>query len=639
MLRGMRKASENWLGRIVMAAVMFLLAGVFGLWGINDIFTGFGRSTLAKIGNTEIGIPEFQQVYRDRLNQMSHDFGKPISPQEATALGLDRQVLGEMIAQSAMDQRARQIGLGIPDTEIARHITTDPNLQTINGQFDRNKFEQILRNMGMTEQRFVAEQRQTALRRQIIDSMTGDLSPPKAWLDAINQFQNELRSVNYVVLGPEQAGVIPQPTDEELGKYFDERKIMFRAPEYRKIDVVAVTPTELAKWMEISDDDIKSTYQKEISRFTTPERRHIQQIIFPTMADAQAAADRVKSGTSFAAIAAERGLKEQDTDLGTVAKSTIVDPAEADAAFALKEGEVSAPVQGRFGAILATVLKIEPQVTKSLADVSTQIRGDIALDRAKAQVQDLHDKIEDDRAGGATLEQAAEKLKLPIVTVNVDRSGHDPDGKPITNIPHASDIVNAGYASDVGVDNDPIDADGGYAWYAVTDIAKAHDRNLDEVKAQVTQRWRDDEIAARLKTKAEEILGKLKGGEAFDAVATANKLKIETATDLKRGGSSGAITPRMTEAIFSTAKDAYGDSVGDVPTQWVVFRVADIKTPSLDPNSAGAKTVLQTVQRQMADDVIGQYMAWLEPYLGVKINTAALAQAMGNSGNGPLDSN
>jgi peptidyl-prolyl cis-trans isomerase D len=635
----MRKASENWLGRIVMAAVMFLLAGVFGLWGINDIFTGFGRSTLAKIGNTEIGIAEFQQVYRDRLNQMSHDFGKPISPQEATALGLDRQVLGEMIAQSAMDQRARQIGLGIPDTEIARHITTDPNLQTINGQFDRNKFEQILRNMGMTEQRFVAEQRQTALRRQIIDSMTGDLSPPKAWLDAINQFQNELRSVNYVVLGPEQAGVIPQPTDEELGKYFDERKIMFRAPEYRKIDVVAVTPTELAKWMEISDDDIKSTYQKEISRFTTPERRHIQQIIFPTMADAQAAADRVKSGTSFAAIAAERGLKEQDTDLGTVAKSTIVDPAEADAAFALKEGEVSAPVQGRFGAILATVLKIEPQVTKSLADVSTQIRGDIALDRAKAQVQDLHDKIEDDRAGGATLEQAAEKLKLPIVTVNVDRSGHDPDGKPVTNIPHAADIVNAGYASDVGVDNDPIDADGGYIWYAVTDIAKAHDRNLDEVKAQVTQRWRDDEIAARLKTKAEEILGKLKGGEAFDAVATANKLKIETATDLKRGGSSGAITPRMTEAIFSTAKDAYGDSVGDVPTQWVVFRVADIKTPSLDPNSAGAKTVLQTVQRQMADDVIGQYMAWLEPYLGVKINTAALAQAMGNSGNGPLDSN
>jgi peptidyl-prolyl cis-trans isomerase D len=481
------------------------------------------------------------------------------------------------------------------------------------------------------------------LRRQLIDSLTGDLTAPKAWLDAINQFQNQLRSVNYVVLGPAQAGNVPPPTDEELSKYFDERKILFRAPEYRKIDVVAVTPAELAKWTEISEDDIKSAYAKQHSRFTTPERRHIQQIIFPNMADAQAAADRIKSGTSFAAIAAERGLKEQDTDLGTVAKSSIVDPAEADAAFALKEGEVSAPVQGRFGAILVTVPKIEPEVTKPFAEVSAQLRNDIALERAKTQVADLHDKIEDDRAGGASLEQAAEKLKLPVISVNVDRSGRDPDGKPMAEVPHAADVVNAAYASDVGVDNDPIDADGGYIWYAVADIAKAHDRTLDEVKAQVTQRWRDDEIASRLKTKAEDLLGKLKGGEAFDTLAAADKLKVETATDIKRGGTSGAITPRMTEAIFQTAKDAYGDSVGDLPTQWVVFRVTDVKTPSLDANSADAKTVAQTVQRQMVDDVIGQYVVWLETYLGTSINGAALAQAMGNSsgnsGGIPLDSN
>jgi peptidyl-prolyl cis-trans isomerase D len=634
MLRGIRKASENWLGRIVMAVVMFVLAGIFGLWGINDIFTGFGRSTLAKIGSTEIGIDQFQQVFRDRLNQFSHDLGKPISTQEAGMLGLDRQVLGEMVAQAGMDQQAGKMGLGIPDSEIARHITTDPNLQTINGQFDHNKFEQVLRNMGMTEQRFLAEQRQTALRRQIIDSFTGDLTAPKAWLDAINQFQNELRSVSYVVLGPAQAGDIPQPTDEQLTKYFDERKVMFRAPEFRKIDIVAVTPVELAKWMEVSDDDIKAAYEKQKASFTTPEKRHIQQIIFPTMADAQAAADRIKSGTSFAAIAAERGLKEQDIDLGSVTKSSIIDPAEANAAFALKQGEVSDPIQGRFGAILVTVLKIEPEVTKTLAEVSADIRNDIALDRAKTQVQDLHDKIEDDRAGGATLEQAAEKLKLPIVSVNVDRSGRDPDGKPMANVPHAADVVNAAYASDVGVDNDPLDADGGYVWYSVTDIAKAHDRTLDEVKAQVAQRWRDDEIASRLKAKAEDILGKLKGGEAFDAVAAADKLKLETAADIKRGGSSGAIAPRMTEAIFQTAKDAYGDSVGNTPTQWVVFRVTDIKTPKLDPASADAKSMAQTVEQQMADDLIGQYMGWLENYLGTTINGAALAQATGNSTNG-----
>jgi len=639
MLRGIRTASENWLGRIVMAVVMFLLAGVFGLWGINDIFTGFGRSTLAKIGNTEIAIDRFQQTFRDRLNQFSKDLGKPITTQEAGMLGLDRQVLGEMIAQAGMDQQARNMGLGISDAEIAHRLTSDPNLQTINGQFDRNKFEQVLRNMGTNEQRFIVDMRQTMLRRQLLDGLTGDLTAPKAWLEVINKFQNETRDVGYVVLGPAQAGDIPQPTDEQLGKYFDDRKIMFRAPEYRKIDIVVVTPAELAKWIEVSDDDVKAAYEKQKSRFTTPEKRHIQRIVFPNMADAQAAADRIKSGTSFGAIATERGLKEQDTDLGTVAKTSIIDPAEAQAAFALKDGEVSAPVQGRFGVVLVTVLKTEPAATKPFAEVSGQLRNEIALERAKTQVQDLHDKIEDDRAGGATLEQAAEKLKLPVVSVNVDRSGRDPEGKPVVNVPRASDVVNAAYASDVGVDNDPIDADNGYIWYSVADIAKAHERTLEEVKALVAQRWRDDEIASRLKAKADDMLGKLKSGEAFDAVAAANKLKLETATDLKRGGTSGAITPRMTETIFQTAKDAYGDAAGDVPTQRVIFRVTAIKTPALDANSPGAKATAQTVQRQMADDLVGQYMAWLENYLGTNINGAALAQAIGNSNNGPLGQN
>jgi peptidyl-prolyl cis-trans isomerase D len=631
MLRGIRKASENWLGRIVMAAVMALLAGVFGLWGINDIFTGFGRSTLAKIGHTEIPINLFRQTYQDRLNQISHEIGKPLPPQEASAIGLDKQVLGELIAQAGIDQRARQMGLGIPDSEIARTITSNPQLQTINGQFDRAKFEQLLRNMGMTEQRFVNEQRQAALRRQLIDSVSGDMNAPKAWLDAINQYQNEQRSVDYVVLGPAQAGDIPKPTEEQLGKYFDERKILFRAPEYRKIDVVVATPTELAKWMEVSDNDIKNAYEKQKARFMTPERRHVERIAFPSLAEAQAAADRIKSGTSFAAIAAERGLKEQDIDLGTVAKSGIVDPAEADAIFALKEGEVSAPIQGRFGVVLATVLQIEPSTTKTLAEVTPQLRGDIALDRAKKQVQDLHDKVEDDRAGGDSLEQAAAKFKLPVTTFNVDRSGRDPDGKTVMNIPHAADVISAAYASDVGVDNDPIDADGGYIWYSVAAIAPARDRALDEVKAQVEQRWRDDQIAGRLRTKADDLLTKLKAGTGFDALAAADDLKIQTANDIKRGGSNGAITPRVTAAIFRTGKDSYDSAQGDTPTQWVIFRVIDIKVPKLDPGSPDSKSIAQTVQRQLADDMIGQYLGWLEADLGTSINTSVLAQATGNS--------
>jgi peptidyl-prolyl cis-trans isomerase D len=630
MLRGIRKASENWLGRGAMAVVMTLLAGSFAIWGINDIFRGFGRSTLAKIGKTEIPVEQFRQVYDDQLQEMGRQAGHPISAGEASAIGLDRQVLGEMIGQAGLDQRTRQMGLGISDAEIARHITTDPKLQTVNGQFDRSKFELILRNMGYSEQRFVAEQRQEILRGQLLDTLTVDMTPPTAWLDAINQFQNQERSIEYIELGPAQAGDIAPPSEEQLKKYFEQRQIVFRAPEYRKIDVVTVTPTELAKWMEVSDDDVKKAYDQRLASFTTPERRHVEQILFPTLADAQAAADRIKSGTSFDDIAKERGLKAVDIDLGLVPKSLIVDPAVADAAFALKDGEVSAPVKTSFGTALVTVLKIEPEIVRSFADAAPKLRSDLALERVKSQIQELHDKIEDDRAGGASIEEAAAKLKLPVMTYNVDSSGRDPDGRPVVVMTHAADVVRAAFASDVGVDNDPIEADGGYIWYDVATITPARARTLEEVKDEVEQHWRNDEIASRLKTKANDLIDKLKNGEAVDAVAAANGVKVETAKDVKRVGASGPVSERVADAVFHTAKDAFAAAEGDDPNQWIVFRVTDVMTPTFDSKSTDGERIAQKVQRDLSNDLIGQYMSKLEDDLGTSVNTAVLAQATGN---------
>ena len=630
MLRGIRKASANWLGRIVMGVVMTLLAASFAVWGINDIFRGFGRSTLAKIGNTEIPIDLFRQNYNDRLQALQRQTGRPITPELARQFGLPRQVLSEMVAQAGLDERARQMGLRISDAEIIRLVTTNPTFQDEHGNFDRGRFELALRNSNFNEKRFVAEQKNFTLRRQIVDSVSGNIPLPKSWLDVYNQYQNQERSIEFVALGPAQAGDVPQPTDEQLGKYFETRKIMFRAPEYRKIVIVKATPEELGKTVEVSDEEIKHIFDQFRNRYVTPERRHVAQMVFPSMAEAQAASDRIKGGLTFSALATERGLKEQDLDLGTVAKSTIIDPAVADAAFSLKEGEVSAPVQSRFGPVIVTVSKILPEEAKTFFDVAPQIRNEIAAARAKKAVQDVHDKVEDARAGGATLEEAAQKLKLPVVTFDaVDQSGRDPQGKPIEGLPRQA--IAAAFATEVGVDNDPLEGDGGYVWYDVAGITPARERNLDEVKAQVEAQWRNDEIAARLKTKAAEILDKLKSGGTFESVAAAYGVKIETADALRRGKATTAITDRMIETVFHTAKDAYAGAEGDTPTQWIVFRVTGIKTPNLDPNAADMKDVDQGMARQVSDDVFGQYMAWLETELGTSVNQAALAQALSNS--------
>lgn len=631
MLRGIHKASSTWLGKAVMAAIMGILVISFAIWGIGDIFRGFGRSSLVKIGKTEISVEQFRVFYNERLQRLSRQIGRPISPDQARALGLDRQLLGELVAESVLDERARQLVLGVSDATISKRITEDPVFRGASGRFDQSRFEQLIRSAGYTEPRYVAEQRRVMLRRQIAESLGGELTPPNSMREAMNRFQTEQRAIEYVVLDRTKAGEIAPPTPEALAKYFDERKVLFRAPEYRKLTVLSFTPADAAVWISVSDEDAKRSYEDHRARYITPERRQIQQIKLPSKADAEAAAARLAGGLTFTALAEERGLKESDIDLGLVTKSALIDPAIANAAFSLKEGEVSQPVDGRFGTFLLKVVKIEPEVVRTYEQVAPDIKREIALDRAKADVLERHDKIEDARAAGDTLAEAAKKLGLNVRVVEaVDRSGRDAAGTPVlADLPNAQDVLQGAFATDVGVETDPIQLQGsGYVWYEVTGITRAHDRPLDEVKDKVEARWQDDQIAERLKAKAAEILDKLKTGSLAEA-ATAEGLKLETATELKRGKPSEGLSAGVVDAAFRTAKGAAGTAQGQTPTEVFVFRVTDVTAPALDANSEEAKKIDETLRRTYADDIVSQYLVRLQNEIGVTINQTALRQVTG----------
>ena len=201
----------------------------------------------------------------------------------------------------------------------------------------------------------------------------------------------------------------------------------------------------------------------------------------------------------------------------------MIDRAVADAAFALKEGEVSAPVQGRFGTALVQVLEIEPEKVRSFEEVAGELKRELATARAKSEVQDLYNKIEDARSEGKTLAEAAEMLKLEARTFEaVDRSGRDPAGQPVTGLPDPQRVLAAAFATEVGVEHDPLQLQGGYVWYEVAAITPSRERPLEEVKEQVEQRWRDQEIATRLEAKATEMLDKLKAGSTLADVAAAD---------------------------------------------------------------------------------------------------------------------
>ena len=400
-----------------MGAVVAFLIGSFAIWGIGDIFRGFGLATAAKVGRTEITTEQFRQIYNDRLQRIGQQIGRPITMDQARAFGFDRQILAQLTAEIALDERARALRLNLSDAEIARRITTQPGFQTPTGAFDAVRFQQAIRQAGYTEQRFVAEQRRSTVRAQLSGTIMGGPLVPQAAIEAMDRYQNEQRSAEYVLFDHAQASDVPAPTPEALAQYFDQRKILFRAPEYRKVQVLTLIPSDQANWIEVSDDDIKAAYEGHRDSFGTPERRQLQQMVFPSVEAAQADAERIAKGASFADIAKERGAADKDIDLGTLTKSSIIDRAVADAAFALKEGETSAPVQGRFGVTLIHVVKIEPEQIRPLAEVAPQIKKTIATERARAQILSVYDKIEDVRSEGHTLaiREVKSRPDLPLL--------------------------------------------------------------------------------------------------------------------------------------------------------------------------------------------------------------------------------
>jgi peptidyl-prolyl cis-trans isomerase D len=612
-----------------MAGVVGFLVISFAIWGIGDIFRGFGRSTAVKIGHTEIGIDQFRVLYNERLQQFSRQLGRPLSMEQARAMGLDRLVIGQLVSEIVLDETARKLGLNLSDAEVAKEIIADPAFAGPNGQFDRFRFEQTIRSAGYTEPRYVAEQRRRLIRRQLAGTFASGTTAPKSLIEAANRYQNEQRSIEYVLLDRAVAGEIPSPPPDVLAKYFEDRKNLFRAPEYRKLVVVSLLPAEQAQWIEVSDADLKRAYEDHRSRFVTPERREIEQIAFPNVQAAEDAARRIAQGTSFAEVAKELGKSEKDIKLGTVTKASIIDRSVADAAFALKQDEVSAPIQGRFGPVLVRVAKIEPEKVRSFQDVTGELKQELAAGRAKSQVLTLYDKIEDARAEGKTLAEAAEILKVPARTIDaVDRSGRDPNGQPV-NFPDQQRLLQAAFESEVGVERDPLQFQDGYIWYDVVGITPSRERTLVEVKQQVEQRWREQEISKRLTANADETLDKLKAGSSLADVAAADHLKVGSLSGLKRGEATAPLSASAVSAVFRTPKDAMGKGDAAQSPEQIVFRVTDVLLPSLDPNSDEAKRSIETLNRALAEEVAGEYISRLESEVGVTINQSALNQIVG----------
>ncbi len=626
MMEALRRGAGSWLAKILLS----MLVISFAIWGVADVFRGYGMSSLARVGKTEISAEEFQAAYQNEINALSSRIGRRLTPEQARAFGIDSRVLSRLVGSAAIDAHARQLGLAYPDSEVVDAIRSDPNFKGITGSFDRNQFNELLRQNGISEARYFAERKAAGLREQLTETLLDGIVAPTAAVDIIHRYREETRTIAYVTLDPAKSAKIADPDEAKLREYYEQNKRSFMAPEYRKINVLVLSTDEVKKLIPIKDEEVREYYEQNKAKFNDPERRHVLQLSFPDMAAAEKAYAELSAAKSFEEKAKQLGFKESDYDLGVVARSAMIDSKIADAAFSLEKDKLSKPIAGQFTTAIVRVTAIEPGRQRTLDDVKGQIADELARERAGREIQTLHDKIDDERGAGKPLKEIADSLKLRFIAVDgTDRTGKAPDGKPAFEQPEAEKIAAAAFEAEVGFDRDPVELeDGGYAWIDVASVTPERQKSFEEVQEDVKRQWLEAEKKKALMAAAQAIVERINKGDKLADIAKEQGLKLETSQPFKRNAPTSALTQTAVRQVFALPKGkATSVETPDGKSRSVVV-VTDITEPQA-PTKEQADQLKTELGRQVQSDILSEYVGALQDRVGVSINDAVYKRTLG----------
>jgi len=630
MLESIRNASQGFVGKTIMTIVMGLIIVSFVIWGVGDMLRGFSPSTVASVGSAKISAQDYHVAYDRAIQQYQRRFKRPFTNEEARQVGLDRSVLQQLVNEAAVDEEGRKLGLGISDEALRQVITSNPGFHDKSGAFDPALLANALRDMDMNERGFVSQLRQQVLRQFIVGALATGVTAPKAEVTAEADYQGQTRSADTFLLPASAAGDIPAASEDALKTFYNDRKSSYRAPEYREMTILALEPDTIANAAEVTDADAEAAYQKLAGKdpqFGAPEKRDLQQVLFPNETDAAAAEAKLKAGASFDDLIKDRGLKAEDTEIGETTKDAMLDKDEANAVFALPQGGVSGVQKSQFGPVIVRVKGITPSTVKPYAEVVDAVKKQVSASRAGDKIQALHDKIEDARVSGKSILEAAKAVGLTGQSIAaVDAAGNDPKGAPV-NLPDQAELLRSAFASDVGLDEAALNTkDGGFIWFEVAKIDPSHDLTFEEAKPEVEKQWRAEEVDKALAGKAEDLVKQISAGGNIADAAKGVGAEVKTATDVHRA-EQGSLPDSVVAALFRQPADGVGSAA--TPDGRVVFKITADRTPPVDFADARVKAMASELETGTRDSLLDQYVAALRRTLGVSIHPDVLQSAEG----------
>jgi peptidyl-prolyl cis-trans isomerase D len=626
MLDSLRRGALNWFAK----GLLGLLVIAFAIWGIGDVVRTSGRSTLATIGSAQISVDEYRQAYQDEMASLTRRFGRRLTPEQAKLLGVEQRALSRLVTQAAIDHHARDLNLALSDQAMADIISNDPGFQGPDGKFSKDLFQNFLRQIGLSEGRYVYTRRQEELRDQLTESLLSGLAPPQAMIDALYRYREERRVIEFFTPDFDKLITLAEPDDAKLRAYYDQNKPRFTSPERRKINALLLTREVAKQRIAVGEDELRASYDSDKGKFNVPEKRRITQLTFPDKAAADKAYAELSKADNLAEAIAKLGFKESDIELGLLARRDMIDGKIADAAFTLNKDQLSEPVDGQFATVLVRVTEIVPGKQRTFEEVKGEIGDRLTEERANQELQNLHDTVENERYSGKPLKEIAEKEKLPFQEIaDIDRTGKGADGRPATDEAHAGKVAQAAFAGNPGVEAEAVElADGGYAWVDVLAVVPEKEKPFEEVVADVKSQFLDQERRTEVANLAAKFVDRINQGEAFEIVAKDAGSSPEKTGPVTRNTSPQGLTANAVQQAFTLAKARAASAATSDGKGRTILRVDDI-IPAPAPTAEQITALKGELNRQLQSDILGEYITGLQSRYGLSVNQEALKQALG----------
>jgi peptidyl-prolyl cis-trans isomerase D len=637
MLAKMRR-HMNWLkwslGIVCLAFIIFY---------IPDFLRGSGADaasgdTIARVEGRDITAAEFRRTYQAQLQAYRSAYGGNMSDQLLKQLGVEQQILQQMVDERAALAEADRLGITVSDEEVRQHIFSLSAFQENGAFIGEQRYEQLLR---MQRPPMAPADFEESVRRQLtVDKLRASLTD---WMsipdkDVEQEYRHRNDKVKLAVVSFAADTFRPQATatDADVASYFEGHKADFKIPEKRKIRYLLIDIDAMRAKIVVPAVDVERSYNNGIEQYTTPEQVRASHILLKTEGKDDAAVKakasdvlkQVKAGADFAELAKKYSEDEASAknggDLDYFGKGKMV-PEFDQAAFGMQPGQISDLVKTQYGYHIIKLVDKKTATTRSLADVRQQITDQLAYERAQAQAADLAQKLEKQIAKPADLDRVAKAQGL-----TVQESGFFARDEPILGLGPSPEAAARAFEMKPGDVAGPVRTSRGFAFETLVSKQDPYVPKLDEVKARVKDEVIKQKARDLSRQKAADIAAKLKTAPDFEKAAKAAGVEAKTTELIARDapipdlGAAAAVE----EAAFKLPVGAVSDPI---PTDngTAVVKVLEKKEVTPQELASATDKFRDELLADRRNRFFSTYMVKAKQKMKIDVNRETLQRVVG----------